>query len=368
MGNIYKLEEYSEFLPSLIVPNGNSIVTDSLLWNLLESIPTNISIWDGGKIIYANPAFYNALGVKRGSMEELNHLVENDGYFTIHPEDFDFSAENTSNVKNEIGGGIVFHREMRMRSRLESEYRWYNTYIVKGKEADSRVIIEIDEDIHDNKLANEELRKALEDKEKLLKEKEILLKEIHHRVKNNFQVVSSLLSLQAKRTSNKHLKLLLDESRGRITSMAMIHEKLYRSDEIEKVNIKDHIRDVVNALVELYNGKTRLVNFKFGVEDILLPLEKAIPCSLIVNELVSNCLKYAFTNFDTAEITVNMNRTGEGFLLSVRDNGQGLPENFKMIGNDTLGLLIVNTLVLQLNGVITFTNDDGAVFRISFPN
>ncbi len=367
MGQFNKTEEYSKIIPILLNNPVKPIITDSLLWNLLESVPTNISIWDGGKIVYANPAFYNALGLERGSIEELNRLVEFEGYFSVHPDDFDFSPDNTTNLKEDLGSGVVFHREMRMKSRMDAEYRWYNTYIVKGKEPDSKVIIEIDEDINDKKLANEELRKALEEKERLLNEKEILLREIHHRVKNNFQVISSLLNLQSKRSSSPELKLILDESRSRITSMAKIHEKLYRSDEIEKVSMKEHLRDVVNGLVELYNGRSKLVRFTIDVEDILLPLDKAIPCSLIVNELVSNCLKYAFTDYEESSVSVNLKCFNEAFELSVKDNGKGLPEGFSIAGNDTLGLLIVNTLVTQINGEITFENNSGASFIISFP-
>lgn len=357
---------YTSIIPILLNNIENPIITDSLLWNLLESIPTNISIWDGGKIVYANPAFYNALGLKRGSIDELNRLVEFEGYFSVHPDDFDFSPDNTSNLKDELGNGVVFHREMRMKSRLDAEYRWYNTYIVKGKEPESRVIIEIDEDINDKKLANEELRKALEEKEHLLKEKEILLKEVHHRVKNNFQVISSLLSLQSKRSSNPELKLILDESRGRISSMAKIHEKLYLSDEIEIVNMKEHMRDVIEGLVELYNGKTRMVKFCYDIEDVMLPLDKAIPCSLILNELVSNCLKYAFISTDSAVISVSLKKTNSAYEFSVSDNGIGLPHGFKLTGGDTLGMLIVSTLAAQINGDVTFENSNGASFKITF--
>lgn len=362
-----KFEQYSGIIPILLNNTKDPIITDSLLWNLLESVPTNISIWDGGKILYANHAFYNALGLERGSLEELNRLVEFEGYFSVHPDDFDFSPDSTKSLKDEIGSGVVFHREMRMKSRMDAEYRWYNTYIVKGKEPDSKVIIEIDEDINDKKLANDELRKALEEKERLLNEKEILLREIHHRVKNNFQVISSLLSLQSKRSSSPELKLILDESRSRITSMAKIHEKLYRSDEIEKVSMKEHLRDVVDGLVELYNGRSKLVRFTIDVEDILLPLDKAIPCSLILNELVSNCLKYAFNDYEDSKVSVKMKCSNKDFELSVKDNGKGLPEGFSITGNDTLGLLIVNTLAAQINGEITFENCRGASFTVKFP-
>lgn len=362
-----KFAEYSGIIPILLNNTKDPIITDSLLWNLLESVPTNISIWDGGKIVYANPAFYNALGLERGSIEELNRLVEFEGYFSVHPDDFDFSPDNTTSLKDEIGSGVVFHREMRMKSRMDAEYKWYNTYIVKGKEPDSKVIIEIDEDINDKKLANEELREALEEKDRLLNEKEILLREIHHRVKNNFQVISSLLSLQSKRSSSPELKLILDESRSRINSMAKIHEKLYRSDEIEKVNMNEHLREVVNGLVELYNGKSKMVKFNLDVEDINLPLDKAIPCSLIVNELVSNCLKYAFISYENSAVSVLLKSDEEVYTLSVIDNGNGLPDGFSITNNDTLGLLIVNTLVNQINGEIAFENNNGAAFIIKFP-
>jgi two-component sensor histidine kinase len=362
-----------DVIPLLRSDEKRGILTDSLLWNLLESIPTNISIWNDGKIMYANPAFYNALGVKEGNIDELNHLVENEGYFTIHPDDFDYSPEKTEQLSGDIRKGIVFHRELRMKSRLESEYRWYNTYVVKGADEGSKVIIEIDEDINDIKAAHLKLREVLEAKEKLLeekewllKEKEILLKEIHHRVKNNFQVISSLLNLQARKTENPDIKLVLDESKNRVQSMAMIHEKLYRSDEVENINIAEHLKDVVAGLIELYGGKARLIKFDLEVENILLPLDKAIPCSLIVNEIVSNSLKYAFSNYDNARILIELHREKNAFKLTIRDNGIGLPEGFDYRQTGSLGLLIVNTLIMQIGGTVTCKNEHGAYFSFAF--
>ncbi|MBZ0202371.1 MAG: sensor histidine kinase [Ignavibacteria bacterium] len=349
--NLAFIDPLSEYLVS-----HKKLPEESLLWNLLESIPTNISIWESGKILYANSAFYNAIGVDSGNIDELMQLVEEDKYFSVHPDDLDLSSDE---LKKEITGSLGFHRELRMNSRIDSNYKWYNTYVVKGKDPKSKIVIEIDEDIHEKKLAEENLRIALQ-------EKELLIKEIHHRVKNNFQVISSLLMLQSRKIKDKDMKLIFEESQSRIMSMAAIHEMLYKSDDLEHIDFRSSANELIGRLVELYDGRTNRVRFNIADNNIELSVDKAIPCSLIINELVSNSLKYAFSDYDNAEITIDLEKENGNFRLSIRDNGAGFPEGYEFDKPDTLGLMIVKTLVSQLSAKIELINKNGVEYIITF--
>ena len=357
---------FTENLTKILFHDLKTGSVNSLLKNLIDSIPTNISIWEKGKVLYANPAFYNSLGVVPGDIIELNKLVENEGYFSVHPDDFNFSSENTDLLRSEIESGIVFHKEMRIKSRLDTDYKWYNTYIVKGADPNSNIVIEIDEDIHDKKTASEELKKALAEKDQLIREKELLLKEIHHRVKNNFQVISSLLKLQSVKTRDAEAKKALDESRSRIVSISKIHEKLYRSDNLKLVDVNVIIKEIIVGLVNLYNGNTRLVKFSYNCHDIHLSIDKAIPVMLIINEIVSNSLKYAFDDFEKACMNIEFTAESENnYYLSISDNGKGFPEGYSE-KSGSIGLMIVKTFAKQLDGEVEFRCNNGAEFILKF--
>ncbi len=338
-----------------------------LVWNLIQSMPSNISIWEDGKVLYANPAFYRSVDIKNGDIEALNILVESDGYFQVHPDDFDYSPENTKAVKEEIKSGVVFRKEMRMKSRVDTEYRWYNTYIVKGNDPNSKIVIEIDEDIHEKKLSSEKLIEAVKEKEALVNEKELLIKEIHHRVKNNFQVISSLLKLQAGKVEEDSVKIILEESRSRIMSMSKIHEMLYKTENLEHINFRENISDIIISLVDLYGGNSRFVKFDIECNDIQLDIDKAIPCSLILNELISNSLKYAFTEWDKAVIKIRLEEEGGFLRLSLSDNGIGYPGDNETRNPGSIGLMIVRTFTAQLKGDAVFRNNGGAECIITFP-
>ncbi|MBN8585332.1 MAG: PAS domain-containing protein [Ignavibacteria bacterium] len=357
---------FTENISKILIHDLQTGSMNGLLQNLIDSIPTNISIWESGKVIYANPAFYKSLGLSPGDLDELNVLVESEGYYTVHPDDFDFSVENTTMLKSEIENGIVFHKEIRMKNRMNPDYRWYNTYIVKGADPNSNIVIEIDEDIHDKKTASEELKKALADKEQLIMEKELLLKEIHHRVKNNFQVISSLLNLQSVKTRDDEAKKALDESRSRIVSISKIHERLYRTNNLKLVDVNEIIKEIVIGLVNLYNCNTRLVKFIYNCHDIHLSIDKAIPVMLIINEIVSNSLKYAFDDFEKACMKIEFTEESEkNYRLTISDNGKGYPDGYSE-KSGSIGLMIVKTFAKQIDGSVEFKNKDGAEFTLLF--
>jgi len=220
--------------------------------------------------------------------------------------------------------------------------------------------------------SKKELKQRIEAEEKLkasLKEKEALLKEIHHRVKNNLQIISSLLNLQAGYIKDEYYQNLFKESQNRIKSMVLIHEKLYQSKDLANIKADDYIEGLVRHLFHSYGVKPKAVVLKKNIKNVTLNIDTAIPCGLIINELISNSLKHAFPRSlpRSPEITLKLfqdkrNRT----VLIVSDNGVGLPKNIDFKKTKSLGLQLVSALVEQLGGIITVEVKEGTKFTITF--
>jgi two-component sensor histidine kinase len=201
---------------------------------------------------------------------------------------------------------------------------------------------------------------------KLLKEKEILLKEVHHRVKNNLQVISSILNLQSSYVKDQMTLDILRESQNRIKAMSFIHESLYRSDDFSFVNFSSYINSLSSNLVQTYIIKHTNIRLDLDLGDVNLNLDQAIPCGLIINELVSNSIKYAFPFKKQGKICIKLTKDGNKIYLSVSDNGIGLPVNFDVENTDSLGLQLVYILVSQLDGDIKVINKKGTTFLFNF--
>ncbi|MBP0027927.1 PAS domain-containing sensor histidine kinase [Roseofilum sp. Guam] len=201
-----------------------------------------------------------------------------------------------------------------------------------------------------------------------VQEKEILLKELHHRVKNNLQVIASLLRLQSSYVQNPQDRELFKDSENRVRSMSLIHEKLYHSQEMGEINAQDYFYTVASNLLSSYSRSSQKIEIDFNLESIALDVDTAIPCGLIVNELVSNCFKYAFVEQSSGTITVEFIRQNDTTLsLLVQDNGRGLPENFDLEEIDSLGLQLVQNLVEQLEGNLRLMGEQGTYVKITFP-
>ena len=213
-----------------------------------------------------------------------------------------------------------------------------------------------------------ERKRAQEQLKASLKEKEVLLKEIHHRVKNNLQIISSLLKLQSTYIKDSQIQGLFKDSQNRIRSMALIHEKLYKSKDLSKIDFAEYIRDLTVNLLRSYNAKTQNVQLKTTVNDIKLNIDTAIPCGLIINELISNSLKHAFTSASIdSELNISIySNNDDTFTLIVSDNGVGLPPDLDFQNTDSLGLELVCTLTEQLEGTIELEGGGGTTFKITF--
>jgi two-component sensor histidine kinase len=200
-----------------------------------------------------------------------------------------------------------------------------------------------------------------------LTEKEVLLKEIHHRVKNNMQIISSLLRLQSRDVTEKKYIDMFTDSQNRITSMSLIHEKLYQSKGLTKIDFDDYIRDLANGLFQSYGANSNIKLFT-DVRDVSLGIDSAIPCGLVVNELVTNSLKHAFPDGRRGEVLISLHPTPENMIeLIVRDNGVSIPADIDIRKTESLGLHLVTILVEnQLHGEINLDRSKGTEFLVRF--
>lgn len=203
-----------------------------------------------------------------------------------------------------------------------------------------------------------------------LQEKELLLKEVHHRVKNNLQVISSILSLQSEYTQQSSILSTFQETQDRISSMALIHEQLYQSHNLEKVSFTDYLTHLAHNLFGSYNINPHLIKLKLEIADISLDLDTAIPCGLLINELISNSLKHAFVKKPAGQISIKFDAIDKNQLcLEVSDNGIGLPANFHLEQSNSLGLRLIRSLTSQIKGGLEIKTDPnfGTLFKITFP-
>lgn len=211
-----------------------------------------------------------------------------------------------------------------------------------------------------------EKKKAEKEIVESLKEKEVLLKEIHHRVKNNLQVISSILNLQSSFVKDKKTLEILEESRNRIRSMAIIHENLYQTTNFSSIDFSSYLQNLCSNLIASYHLYSGAVQLRTDLQNVELVLDQAIPCGLLVNELITNSLKYAFPEGRSGEITIRLTEKAGRINLHIGDNGIGLPADLDILNSDTLGLQLVSTLVEQLEGEIQVDNSEGIKYLITF--
>lgn len=200
-----------------------------------------------------------------------------------------------------------------------------------------------------------------------LDEKEVLIKELHHRVKNNMQVMSSLLALQSRKIDDKKYQSLFQESQNRIHAMALVHERLYHSEEIAKVDFSRYLYELTQHLFYSYNINRDLVTLNLNVWDVYLGIDAAVPCAMIINELVSNSLKHAFPEGRKGVINVSLMKNDEQkHVLAVLDDGIGFPAQFDISKSDSLGMQIIQSLTRQLNGSLAVEGARGTAVTIQF--
>lgn len=236
----------------------------------------------------------------------------------------------------------------------------YSLSVVTNPIGEAQGLVCVAQDISDRKKAEQELRASLA-------EKDVLLREIHHRVKNNLQVISSLLHLQSRKVDDATAQQLFTDSQSRIRSMALIHEQLYQSEDLAQLNVKGYLQQLTDHLFRTYNMRGASVTLAIEADDAALSMDQAIPCGLIVNELVSNALEHAFPGDRGGRVRVALTRSDGRARLVVEDDGVGAPRPAAIETSKTLGLKLVRGLVQQLGGDLTVASPAGLRFIITFP-
>ena len=320
---------------------------------LFQSARDGILILDEktGQIIDANPFMSEILGYEHSHF--LGKELWEIGLFK------DIAANRAAFQELQLKGHIRYdHLPLETRDKRKVEVEFVsNTY-----EADGRLVIQCNiRDCSERFRLEQEIRRSLE-------EKEVLLKEVHHRVKNNLQVISSLLHLQSQHTQDPKSVELFRASRDRVRSMALVHQRLYRSKDLAQVNFTDYIGSLATHLFNSHQVDANLINLDVDAYGVTLSIDAAIPCGLLLNELISNCLKHAFRGRERGKIQIELLPFNEGeVLLRVSDNGVGLPSGIEPQSGDTFGMQLIADLVDQLHGKVQVHRDAGTTFRIVFP-
>jgi PAS domain S-box-containing protein len=349
----------------------------------------------GGKILSANPAMVKMF--KYDSEEDLLAVPAVDFYL--------FPQQRETLLKRLRDKGSVTDFEVRMKCKDGSSF-WcslnlkgvFNKQgsiihqdgimenITERKQAEealqkahAKLEIRVEERTKELARSNNELHKEIAQRKRAeeqikaaLKEKEALLKEVHHRVKNNLQVISSLLNLQSRYIKDKKALEVLKNSQERVKTMALIHEKLYRSRGLSRIDFREYIQSLITYLFESYSLQEGQVRLNMQIENVVLDIETAIPLGLIINELISNAFKHAFPGNRKGELRVNLEKSkGEAhghdrYTLVVGDSGIGFPDGLDFRNSSSLGLELVLILVKQLRGVITLEKENGTTFTIKF--
>lgn len=279
--------------------------------------------------------------IRLGSEQQYNDflLKKYEGAFVGEPQYFDISFFDAKGTEN-----------------------WREIYLnpILAEDGSVMEVSGISHDITEKKMSEERIRLSLQ-------EKEVLLKEVHHRVKNNLQVISSILNLQSSYVKDEGTLQILKESQNRIKSMAFIHESLYQTKDFSSINFTEYVINLSQNLIHSYSNFDNEVKLNLDIQNVFLNLDLAIPCGLIINEIVSNALKYAFVdNSQEGEISIKMQTKGDNLELRIGDNGRGLPENIDYRNTESLGLQLVVTLTDQLSGTIELDLTKGTNYTIIF--
>ncbi|MEO5360152.1 MAG: PAS domain-containing protein [Nitrospirota bacterium] len=363
--------------------NVENIKTSSQLSTLIASVKDMISIKDtAGRFVLVNNAFSKFIGLDK-------QAIIGKTYEDFFPPQF---AKKERESDNEVLQTLkAVHVEQVLSSSEGDVYieTIKNPIFIEtgevfaGKVFDGKVFgcVAVARDITERKLneqrlreINEQLNVEIQRREQVektilssLKEKEILLKEVHHRVKNNLQIISSLLYLQSISLKNVKPEEVLTESRNRIRSMALVHEKLYKSENISTIDFGQYIQELASDIMYSFGVSGGKITLDMKCQTIFLDVELSIPCGLIVNELVSNAVKYAFPGSAEGVVRISLNETASGALcLTIDDTGVGIPQDIDIFNTDSLGLKLVNNLVKQIKGTLELTTNGGTEFKITF--
>ncbi|MGF7117027.1 sensor histidine kinase [Methanobacterium oryzae] len=315
---------------------------------------------------YVSPSIKDLLGYEP---EDLIGKQDLELINMVHPDDLGLLIDAVQTCIVTLKPGRAQHRFR----HIDGHYIWVETIgnplIDENREFAGAVYIT--RDITELKNVENQLKSSIN-------EKELLLREVHHRVKNNMQIISSILNLQSAHLKDKIALNTLRESQNRVKSMAIVHEELYQSNDLSKIDFAEYMKRLVAELFNSYGVSQKVIKSKISAQNIFLDIDTAIHCGLIINELVSNSLKHAFPlikstedsefkkNTTKGEINIEFYLDDDHHTLLIEDNGIGFPEDIDPQNTKTLGLKLVNTLVYQLSGEIKINTEKGSSFKIIF--
>jgi PAS domain S-box-containing protein len=269
--------------------------------------------------------------------------------------------------------GEAYEFQARLWDRRQGSFRWYLARALPQHDDRGTIVkwVGTATDIDDHKRLSEELEHRVEERtvalQKSLAEATMLLKEVHHRVKNNLQVICSLLSMQLDGTADDLFSRPLKDAHSRVLAMSLIHEQIYQSETLADLDLGGYVEHLSQRLFSTYCLDASRIRLELSVEKVQLRMDQAIPCGLILNELISNSLKHAFPEGREGVIRISLSKSGPGQAeLGVSDNGVGFPGNFRWQDGQSLGLQVVRTLIHQLRAKLSVSGDGGASFRFSW--
>ncbi len=293
---------------------------------------------------------------------EAYRVVVQDIIGRSHYEVFPDIPERWKKVHSRCLAGAVERHDSDPWERADGTVDWVHWEIrpwYRNRKEIGGLII-FSENISDLKCAEEKIKASL-------REKEVLLKEIHHRVKNNMQIISSLVSLQADGLKGEQIREVLQDVNNRVYSMALVHEYLYRSYDLARIDFSEYVRNLVNYIWSFHGQVAFPIRLNFNLQAVSLPIDIAVPCGLIINELVGNALKHAFKGRTEGEVTVSLKQASGGRIgIFVSDDGVGLPAGLDWQQEQSLGLTLVQMLTRQINAFVEVKSGDGTQFEVVF--
>ncbi len=336
-------------------------VERGLLEAVLRQMPAGVFIAEApsGKIILANE---QVEPIWRHAFLPCDNIEQYSQYNGFHPDGRQYSSPEWPLARSISTGEVVIGEEIKI-LRGDDTYGTIHVSSAPIRDPSNQIVAGVVTlyDITEKKRAENQLKASL-------KEKEVLLKEIHHRVKNNLQIISSLLYLQSRYIKDNQVLEIFKDSTNRVATMALIHEQLYQSKDWATIDFAEYIRNLVANLFASYEVNSEGIELKIKIDNVCLGIDTAVPCGLIINELVLNSLKYAFSEEKSGEICIEVQENdNKEFTLIVSDNGIGFPEELDFRNTKTLGCQLVMDLTEQLEGTIVLDKNLGTEFKITFP-
>ncbi len=318
-----------------------------------EQVMLGILVIQDDKVKFANQALswmteYSQVELQKWNLKNIADV--------IHPQDREFVIKQAK-IKQKGYSDVRKHYSFRLFSKSGKEKWvevWSNTIDYDNKPANFAVLLDLTERLH----AEQKLRNTLQ-------EKQVMIREIHHRVKNNLQVISSLLRLQSEKLDDEQTRCIFDECRHRILSIALVHDKLYQTQDFARINLAHYIRSLTSHLAHSYYYGKEKIRIRTHLDDFVVDINRAIPYGLIINELVSNSLRHAFPNQVEGNIMIDMKKDQDFHFIRVRDDGVGFPDDIRIDNPDSLGLQLVNDLVKQINGRLILLREEGTEIKIT---